>query len=145
VRNICLRVKFSGRRPGIRSAGLKCAMIAGTPLRNGFGSWSLPGSCRVRRQPFLPRHPKTPSRPMRSVGPHKYSDSVKRLPLSVKRQDLCDVEIAGSDIESFGYFRPLFEIPKRGPARNTVVDNEEIATFRSSFIDRAPRAEAATA
>ncbi len=45
---------------------------------------------------------------------------------AIKGEKSANLEIAGCNVECLGNASPLFEIAKPGPARDTIVDNEEV-------------------
>ena len=69
------------------------------------------------------------ARPVRRLVAHQDSDLVERLPFPVERQKGADLEVTCGDIERLRNPGPLLEIPKPGPARDAVVDDEEVPAF----------------
>ena len=49
------------------------------------------------------------------------------LPLAVEREQRADLEVAGGDVERPGDARPFSEVAEAGPARDAVVDDEQVA------------------
>ena len=72
------------------------------------------------------------ARAVRRLGAHQDPDLVERLPLAVEGEQRADLEVAGGDVERLGDAGPLLEVAEPGPARDAVVDDEEVAAFRVS-------------
>ena len=78
--------------------------------------------CSHRLEQRLPRA-------MRRLRAHQDPDLVELLPLAVEREQRADLEVARGDVERLRDPGPLLEVAEPGPARDAVVDDEEVAAF----------------
>ena len=69
------------------------------------------------------------ARAMRRLGAHQNPDFVERLPAAIEGEQGTDLEVPRRNIERLGNAGPLFEIAEPRPARNAVVDDEEVSAF----------------
>ena len=63
--------------------------------------------------------------PMDGLRTHQDPDLVEPLPFTVEGEQSADLEVSGRDVERLRDAGPLLQVPEPGPARDTVVDDEE--------------------
>ena len=72
---------------------------------------------------------------MGSLRAHQDPDLVEALPIAVEGEQGADFEVSGRDVERLRDAGPLLQIPKPGPAGDTVVDDEELAALGVNLHD----------
>ena len=67
--------------------------------------------------------------PMGGLRTHQDPDLAEPLPFAVEGEQSADLEVSGRDVERLRDAGPLLQVPEPGPARDTVVDDEELAAL----------------
>ena len=75
----------------------------------------------------------------RHLVAHQQADPLQLLPLAVEGEQRPDLEEPGSDVEGSGHIGPLAQVLQTRPARNAVVDDEQLPAARFAHMsDRTP-------
>ena len=100
------------------------------PMQEGVGLLVLLNAFVEPLERLRPdRFKNGPPSPMGGLRPHQDPDLVELLPLAVEGEQGADLEVSGRDVECLRDAGPLLQVPEPGPARDTVVDDEELAAL----------------